>query len=209
MLEVEDVAGALAWLGERGITRVALFGTSMGGITAIESVAVLGDGSLTAADAESAPTRAPIDAPRPRIVGVVAESVPTSVEVPVANRIRSPLRRLLAKRLFAAAAGTLGADPRDTEPGRVIGLVEPVPLLLIHGTADALVPPEEGRRLLGLAGPSAEGWLVEGAEHSRAHAVARQDYERRVTDFLRVAFRHARDEDVARDADLGRPKGSL
>jgi predicted metal-dependent hydrolase len=66
-----------------------------------------------------------------------------------------------------------------------------------------------GRRLLGLAGPSAEGWLVEGAEHSRAHAVARQDYERRVTDFLRVAFRRARDEDVARDADLGRPKGSL
>ena len=29
--EVEDVAGALAWLGERGITRVALVGTSMGG----------------------------------------------------------------------------------------------------------------------------------------------------------------------------------
>ena len=42
LLEVEDVAGALAWLGERGITRVALVGTSMGGITAIAAVAVLG-----------------------------------------------------------------------------------------------------------------------------------------------------------------------
>ena len=52
LLEVEDVAGALAWLGERGITRVALFGTSMGGITAIAAVAVLGDGSLAAADVE-------------------------------------------------------------------------------------------------------------------------------------------------------------
>ena len=50
MLEVEDVAGALAWLGERGIRRVALFGTSMGGMAAIASVAILGDGSLRAAD---------------------------------------------------------------------------------------------------------------------------------------------------------------
>ena len=44
--EVEDVAGALAWLGERGIRRVALVGSSMGGITAIAAVAVLGDGRL-------------------------------------------------------------------------------------------------------------------------------------------------------------------
>src|SRR5262245_30902445 len=96
MLEVEDVAGALAWLGERGITRVALFGTSMGGIAAIASVAILGDGSLVAADAADSPTKAAIDAPRPRIVAVVAESVPTSVVTPVANRIGSPFRGVIA-----------------------------------------------------------------------------------------------------------------
>jgi pimeloyl-ACP methyl ester carboxylesterase len=203
MLEVEDVAGALAWLGERGITRVGLIGTSMGGIAAIESVAILGDGTLAAADADAAPTRAPIDAPRPRIVAVVAESVPTSVEVPVANRIRSPFRRFLATRVFDSAARTLGADPRDTEPGKVIGLVEPVPLLLIHGSYDSTVPVAEGQRLMALAGPSTEHWIVEGADHSRAHAVAGQDYERRVTDFLRMAFRRARDD------DLGAGEGSL
>jgi fermentation-respiration switch protein FrsA (DUF1100 family) len=203
MLEVEDVAGALAWLGERGITRVGLIGTSMGGIAAIESVAILGDGTLAAADAEASPTRAPIDAPRPRIVAVVAESVPTSVEVPVANRIRSPFRRFIAARLFDSAARTLGADPRDTEPRKMIGLVDPVPLLLIHGSADRTVPVEEGQRLMALAGPSAEHWIVEGADHSRAHAVAGQDYERRVTDFLRMAFRRARDH------DLGAGEGSL
>ena len=49
MLEVEDIAGALAWLGERGIRRVGLFGTSMGGMAAITAVAVLGDGTLAAA----------------------------------------------------------------------------------------------------------------------------------------------------------------
>lgn len=203
MLEVEDVAGALAWLGERGITRVALVGTSMGGIAAIESVAILGDGRLAGPDADTAATRAPIDAPRPQIVAVVAESVPAGVEVPVANRIRSPLRRFIAGRLFDAAARRLGADPRDTEPGKVIGLIEPVPLLLIHGAADGTVPLGEGQRLMALAGPSAEHWIVEGADHSRAHAVAGQDYERRVTDFLRVAFERARDD------DLGAREGSL
>jgi pimeloyl-ACP methyl ester carboxylesterase len=209
MLEVEDVAGALAWLGERGITRVSFFGTSMGGIAAIEAVAILGDGSLAAADADDAATRAPIDAPRPRIAAVVAESVPTSVEVPVANRIPSPLRRFIARRLFAAVARTLGADPRDTEPGKVVGLVDPVPLLLIHGSADATVPLEEGRRLAALAGLSAEHWVVEGADHSQGHAKAGQDYERRVTDFLRVAFQRARDDDRARDADLRPREGGL
>jgi fermentation-respiration switch protein FrsA (DUF1100 family) len=203
MLEVEDVAGALAWLGERGITRVGLFGTSMGGIAAIESVVILGDGAPTGADTDDAPTKARIDAPRPRIVVVVAESVPASLETPVANRIPSPFRRVMAKRLFDAAAHTLGADPRDTEPGKVIGLLEPVPLLLIHGAADTTVPIAEGHRLRALAGPSTEQWIVEGADHSRAHAIAGQDYERRVTDFLRMAFQRSRDD------DLGGAEGSL
>lgn len=203
MLEIEDVAGALAWLGERGVTRVALVGTSMGGMTAIGSVAVLGDGSLAAADAEPDPTRAPIDAPRPRIVAVVAESVPRSVVTPVANRIRAPMRGVIAGGLFAAAARRLGGDPRDTEPGRVIALVDPVPLLLIHGSADTTVPVEEGRRLAALAGPSAEHWVIDGARHSGGHAASPQDYERRVTDFLRMAFERAH-----RD-DLGHGEGRL
>ena len=194
MLEVEDIAGALVWLGERGIRRVALFGTSMGGMAAIASVAILGDGSLDAADAEPDATRAEIDPPRPLIVAVVADSTPPEAEMPVANRISVPFRRFLAARAFDAAARKLGADPRDVEPGRVVGLVEPVPLLLIHGEADTTVPLEAGRRLAAAAGPSATHWTVPDADHSRSHQVAGQDYERRVTDHLRMAFRPARDD---------------
>lgn len=194
MLEVEDVAGALAWLGERGIARVALMGTSMGGMAAITAVAILGDGSLAAADLDSSPTQAPVDAPRTAIVAVVADSTPPEAEIPVAGRLPTPFRRLLAARLFDAAARRLGADPRETEPGRVIGLVEPVPLLLIHGDADATVPVADGRRLASLAGPSAEQWVVAGADHGQAHATAGQDYERRVVDFLRVAFGRSRED---------------
>jgi uncharacterized protein len=198
MLEVEDIAGALAWLGERGITRVAMLGTSMGGMAAIASVAVLGDGSLPAADMDPQPTRAAVDAPRPAIVAVVADSTAPEAEIPVSNRLRGPFRRFVTGRIFDAAARRLGADPRDLEPARVIGLVEPVPLLLIHGDADTIVPLADGQRLADLAGPTATHWIVPGADHSQAYATAGQDYERRVTDFLRVALRRSR-QDHLRD----------
>ena len=196
MLEVEDVAGALAWLGERGVHRVALFGTSMGAMAAIAAVAILGDGSLAAADAEPDATRADIDPPRPRIVAVIADSTAPEAETAVANRLPGPFRRFLAARAFDAATRRLGADPRDTEPIRVIGLVEPVPLLLIHGEHDTTVPLDAARRLAEAAGPSAILWTVPGAEHSAGHAVAGQDYERIATDHLRMAIRAARDHDL-------------
>lgn len=201
LLEVEDIAGALAWLGERGITRVALVGTSMGGIAAIAAVTVLGDGTLVAADMDPGAPRSPAPPPRPVIVAVVADSTAADLETPVASRLRGPARRWVAARLFDGATATLGADPRLTEPARVVGLVDPVPLLLIHGEADRTVPIEEGRRLAALAGPATEHWVIPEAGHSAGHRVVGQDYERRVTDFLRVAFARARGEDVAAEAD--------
>jgi pimeloyl-ACP methyl ester carboxylesterase len=198
LLETEDIAGALDWLGERGITRVALMGTSMGGIAAIAAVAVLGDGSLPGADMDpSAPLHVQA-APRPRIVGVVADSVTPELEIPIASRLPGPAKRFTAARLFDGASRTLGADPRATEPARVIGLLEPLPVLLIHGAADDTVPLDDGRRLASLAGPSTQHWVVPGAGHSGAHAHATEDYERRTTDFLRMVFGAARGDDADR-----------
>jgi pimeloyl-ACP methyl ester carboxylesterase len=203
LLETEDIAGALAWLGERGITRVALLGTSMGGIAAIAAVAVLGDGTLASADGDPTAPRGVDVAPRPTVVAVVADSTAPELEIPVGRRVRGPAGRFVAARLFDGATRVLGADPRATEPSRVIGLLETVPLLLIHGEADTTVPIAEGRRLAALAGPASEHWVVPGAEHGGGHAVAGADYERRVTDFLRLAFRRGRGDAVG--ADGSRP----
>jgi pimeloyl-ACP methyl ester carboxylesterase len=193
MNEVEDVAGALAWLGERGVERAALFGTSMGGMTAIASVGVLGDGTLAAADMDLDAPAGFVPAPRPRIVAVIADSVPPELAVGVGSRLPGPLGRTVANRLFAAAARDLGRDPRETEPVRMVALVEPVPLLLIHGEADRTVPLDEGKRLAAAAGPAAEHWTVPGADHAAAHATMPQEYEARVTETLRSAFVGARE----------------
>jgi pimeloyl-ACP methyl ester carboxylesterase len=136
--EVDDVGGALAWLGERGVRRVALVGTSMGGIAAIAATVVLGDGRLPAVDIDpNAPVIAS-PAPRPQVVGLVVESVPYELPTVVANRIPGPgpVRRWLARRAFIAVARLLGDDPRATEPGRALPLLEDLPVLLIHGEAD-------------------------------------------------------------------------
>ncbi len=186
--EVEDVAGALAWLGSRGVTTVALVGTSMGGITAIASVAVLGDGTLRSADADPTPASGTSPAIRPRIAAIVADSVASGVAVPVASRLPGPAPTFLAERLFDGATRTLGGDPRATDPIKVIGLVDPVPVLLIHGLADTTVPIADGRRLAAAAGPATTHWEVPDAEHSRSHATDPEAYERRVTSFLRAGF---------------------
>jgi pimeloyl-ACP methyl ester carboxylesterase len=190
--EVEDVAGALGWLGERGITSVALFGTSMGGITALASIVVLGDGSLPSADLEPDALAEDRSAPRPRIVGAVGDSVPPQLTTAVANRMRLPFRGFLAAQMFEAAARRVGGDLRATEPIRIIGLTEPVPLLLIHGAADSTVPLAAGNRLAAAAGPNAEHLVIPGAGHTGGHWAAPAEYEARVEAFLRRAFADAR-----------------
>ncbi len=193
--EVEDVAGALGWLGERGVRRVAMFGTSMGGMKAIASIGVLGDGSLGGLDAEADPPRAPRPAPRPRIVAAVLDSVVPQLELLVTRRIPGPPGRLVARLALDAVERRLGGDPRRTEPIRMIGLTEGVPLLLITGSEDERLAPEDATRLAAAAGPRVERWEVPGAGHSTGHATDPDGYEVRVTEFLRQAFAEARRRD--------------
>jgi pimeloyl-ACP methyl ester carboxylesterase len=191
-LEVEDVAGALAWLGERGVRRVALVGTSMGGITALAAVAVLGDGRLAAADADPDAPAAAVEAPRPRIVGVVADSVAPELAIVVGNRMRVPLGRRIAGHAFARMARHVGGDPRATQPIAVVGLLEDVPLLLVHGGADRLVRRKDAQRLVAAAPQGTRHLVVDGAGHGEAHRVDPVAHEAAVTAFLREAFRTTR-----------------
>jgi uncharacterized protein len=188
VLEVEDVAGALTWLGERGVRRVALMGWSMGGVTALASVVVLGDGRLVAADADADAPAATVEPPRPRIVALVAESVPPELAIVAASRMRVPFGRRLADRAFGRIARTAGADPRATQPARTVRLLEDVPLLLIHGDADRTIPVRDARRLVALAPPGTRHLEVAGADHGKGHAADPVGYEAAVTDHLRESF---------------------
>jgi len=191
-LEVEDVAGALAWLGERGIRRVALVGSSMGGIVALTSVAVLGDGRLAAADADPDAPVGVSTPPRPRIVAVVAESVTPELRLLVARRLRVPLGSRLGDQAFAGVARAVGVDPRATEPIRAVRLLEDVPLLLVAGGADAIVTTADADRLAAAAPEGTRRLVVPGAGHGDAHATDPAAWEDAVSTQLRSAFEVAR-----------------
>ena len=195
--EVEDVAGALAWLGARGIRRVALVGSSMGGIVAIASVAVLGDGRLAAADVDPDAPAALDEAPRPRVVAVVGDSVAPELAVVVGSRLRVPFGRRIAGHAFARVGARVGADPRSVEPAAVVGLLEDVPLLLVHGTGDRTVPIKDARRLVARAPEGTRHLEIAGADHARGHAVDTGAYETAVTSLLRGAFAAARPDPEA------------
>jgi hypothetical protein len=191
-LEIEDVAGALGWLGERGVRRVAIVGSSMGGVTALGAVAVLGDGRLAAADADPDAPVADTGPPRPRIVAVVADSVAPELAIPVARRLRVPFSRAIAERAFGRLARRVGGDPRDTQPIRAVTLLEDVPLLLVHGDADTAVPIRDARRLAAAAPAGTRLLVIAGADHGRGHGVDPSRYEAAVTGHLRAAFAEAR-----------------
>jgi pimeloyl-ACP methyl ester carboxylesterase len=192
MLEVEDVAGALAFLGERGVRRVALVGSSMGGITAIAAVAVLGDGRLASADADPAAPAASVEAPRPRIVAVVADSVTPELALVVGGRLGLPFGRRIAERAFGRFERLVGGDPRTTQPIAMVGLLEDVPLLLVHGEEDRTVPIRDGRRLATAAPPGTRHLVIAGADHGAGHATDPVAYEAAVEGLLRDAFTGAR-----------------
>jgi fermentation-respiration switch protein FrsA (DUF1100 family) len=76
--------------------------------------------------------------------------------------------------------------PDDWRADRAVASVSPVPLVVIHGTADRVVPFSHGERLYRLAREPKEFWPVEGAGHGEA--LADPATGRRLAEFLEEAL---------------------
>lgn len=69
-----------------------------------------------------------------------------------------------------------------------IGMSDSLPKLIIHGTADDVVPVSNAQKLYELSGGYKDLLLVEGAGHGKAQEVDHAAYTKHVTDFLKVVF---------------------
>jgi uncharacterized protein len=58
-----------------------------------------------------------------------------------------------------------------------------LPLLIIHGDKDALVPTEMGKRIFEIAQSDKELWIVPGAGHTEAYTIAEQEYQEKLKAF--------------------------
>jgi fermentation-respiration switch protein FrsA (DUF1100 family) len=117
---------------------------------------------------------------------VVLESMYPSIEEAVADRLKLHLGSwgtLGAPLLLAQMKPRLGIGPERLRPiDRIAGIGAPV--LLIHGARDQHTTLDEARRVFAAAADPKMFWELQGAAHVNLHRFARQEYERRVSEWF-------------------------
>lgn len=100
-------------------------------------------------------------------------------------------RRLAEKKMdeitflnwFNGVAAQLFVEDRFS-PEHFVGGISPVPLLIVHGTDDRVVPFTDGQRLYDLAGKNKTFWKIEGGRHIQMLSKYRSIYRPRLLDYL-------------------------
>jgi fermentation-respiration switch protein FrsA (DUF1100 family) len=75
----------------------------------------------------------------------------------------------------------------DYSPEAAVKAISPIPLLLVHGDSDPVVPAEHSRRLYEAAAEPKELWIVPGAAHIQS--LAERSVREKLTDFLTRSVR--------------------
>jgi fermentation-respiration switch protein FrsA (DUF1100 family) len=177
--EVDDLLCAVRYVQDRlGATvPIVAVGFSMGGSIAIMAAAQC-----------------------PAIRAVVADSAFASLQRTVARSFRAFFGlppRLFARPTIWFAERFTGGRVGQVLPVQSVGAVAPRPLLLIQGTGDAIVDPEDCLLLYAAAGEPKSVWRVEGAGHVEVRALYRDEYYRRIGDCLSQALERAEAGTVA------------
>lgn len=165
--EQKDIGAALGYLQRRREIdgrRIGIFGFSLGGASAILAAAETGAFRAVVADSAFTSLR---DQAAEAITGFY--HLPWFPFVPLAA---------LGYRLYFQT----GVD--DISPERAIGRISPVPVLVIAGKGDELIPEENGHRLYRAAREPKELWIIPVPGHGGTVAAAGTEYERRVGEFF-------------------------
>lgn len=170
-LEAEDVLGAVRWIRDRPEAAdlpVGAMGFSQG------AAAVL----MAAARSRE------IDA-------VVADSGYASLDRAIDRHLRfffGPFRGNLGLLVEAFGRRMVDFRPESVRPVDVIGEIAPRPILLIHGTRDWMIAPDNSVDLHRAAGEHCSLWLAPKARHTKARKRAPREYWSRVLAFWRESF---------------------
>ena len=167
MLEARDVQAAFDFLStqpEVQPERVGLYGTSMGGAAAIRAISDISPVRLLIVESTYAD-----------LVGVVGEGIHARTNLPgfpFAHIITWMVGNLTGTNLF------------DLQLIEHVQQIQPIPILILHGTADPLVPLQQAQNLYRVASEPKELLVVDGGIHGGLHTAAPENYERTVLDFI-------------------------
>lgn len=168
--EDRDIRGAVTLLKARGVSRVGVLGVSLGAGDAILAAARDERIDAVVADSSWADESAQLDRMSRLAVGAV--NVPLLPYEP------------------ALVDALVGGRLEDARPRDEVVRIAPRPLLLIHSAddANATTPLSGARQLLAAAGDPKELWIAPSGGHAGAFGAQRDEYQRRVVAFFRVAL---------------------
>lgn len=163
-----DLEAIVGWLqATHGPTRIAVFGGSMGAITATSAVA----------------SGLPVQA-------LILDSAPASVVGSAQRRIENrgyPLSLPASWAIMLGALFRTGVDVTAVDPVTTIDDVGSVPVLILQGGADDAIDPTSASQLAAAAasgGVATEVHICPDAGHSKLHEVCAADYREWVLGFL-------------------------
>jgi len=162
-LEKSDLLGALDWLRARGFTEFGCLGASQGGATIAFAGAELRD-----------------------VRWAVLESVYPTLKNAVDRRFRRSfyLPGWLAGCVMAPIAEwRLGLHTTLIAPRDAIKNL-PCPVLVLTGETDLATFPADARQVFDAAPGPKSWWVYPGAAHVDLYGFAKQDYERRLLEFI-------------------------
>ena len=165
--EQKDVSAALHYLLSRPEVdqdRIGIFGFSLGGSTAIVAAAETRKFRALGADSAFTSLR---DQARQTITGYY--HLPAFPFVNIA---------VLGYELY------FQTKVRNIDPESIIGSISPVPVLIIAGEGDDMIPAENGRKLYQAAQEPKELWVIPVGGHGGTVAAAGNDYNKRLGDFF-------------------------
>jgi len=159
--EARDTAMWAQWLDSQpGVERIYGLGESMGAGVLIQSLAY-----------------------KPNFRAIVAECSFATFEDVAEYRVGSRLPSLVARPVVRMASWysrlRYGVDVMQASPIAALRRSK-TPVLLIHGTADVNIPPQESRDLHAANPASTVLWEVDGATHVAAQTAEPHEYQRRV-----------------------------
>jgi dipeptidyl aminopeptidase/acylaminoacyl peptidase len=165
--EQKDVLAALSILKAReeiDLRRIGIYGFSMGASTAILAAARSGEFSA-----------------------VVADSAFTSLKDQAKTVVTSFYHLPSFPFLHLAVIGYelyFRARVENVAPVNVIAKISPVPILIIAGEGDKLIPAENGHKLFAAAGEPKDLWIISGADHGGTLVAAGSMYGKKVGEFF-------------------------
>jgi dipeptidyl aminopeptidase/acylaminoacyl peptidase len=162
--EQRDVMGAVDWLKGQGFQpgSIGVLGVSMGAASSILATATDPDIGALVADCGYAEVYSVIQEQWRGASGLPDFFLPST---------------LMVSRLL------LGTDIAASRPVDSIDEIAPRPVLIIHGTADDLIPVAHADQLKA-ANPDADLWVVPGAAHGGSYREDPQAYVERVAGFF-------------------------